>query len=188
MSPSSSQFDDDAESINPYAPSQISDEPVPAAPVNREEPHREYHVHMDWADRRRFLRSVGPMRVASAIGALLWTMSLLAIIRASFLWTSEMGLDSAMVIPMALSVAECLVALYSWWLYWRLADAFVATAGGTTSSLCDWSHLEFRLAWVVAAWMALYGISRIMRWLLERLSGSGLDTLNRNLSENRFYG
>src|SRR5262245_51191782 len=71
-----------AESANPYAASPARDGANPD-PALKEEP-RQYQIRMAWADRRRFLRAVGPLRVVAMGGAVVGVWGLYGLLRTSF--------------------------------------------------------------------------------------------------------
>jgi len=41
--------------------------------------------------------------------------------------------------------------LYTLWLYWKLADAIAAAAGGATTSMSQWSQIQLHLVRVLVA-------------------------------------
>jgi hypothetical protein len=114
---------------------------------------------MHWADRRRFLRAVLPLRLYAIAGFFFGGVALLSmfgtILESREIITFQGPADVFLSIRALFVTAKGLLALYVCWLNWRFADALAATAGGATASMSDWSRLQLRLAQVLVATVAL---------------------------------
>lgn len=146
----------------------------------REEPQRHYHVQMEWADRRRFLHAVGPLRLYGIVGFFVGGVTILFFIGAMFEsreFSSFQGFSHVIAaVRTLLVIAKGLLTFYGCWLNWKLADALAATAGGGSSNMTEWSWMQLRVAQVLVAAIALGAASHgwemfVDLYLLNYLQG-----------------
>jgi membrane glycosyltransferase len=155
----SSHSSGESQPVNPYAAPSVASPRSAAEVERREDTPRTYQLRMEWTDRRRFLRAVGPLRLYAIAGFLLGGVAILSMIGAIFesrqIITFQGPADVFLAVRVLFVIAKGLLALYVCWLNWRFADALAATAGGTTSSMNEWSRLQLRLAQLLVATIAL---------------------------------
>jgi hypothetical protein len=161
--------------VNPYAasreaqPRSSHDEPAQDGIPTQ----RQYQARMDWADRRDFLKSVGPTRVAVVFGGLLWLKSIYDLTRIAHAALTMGPLthwgEIVVFALVLLSLSQGLVAIYLCWLDWKYADFLREVAGGSTTNMTNWSRLHLRTAWLGAA-VAILGLAaEIGRWLVDQV-------------------
>src|SRR5204863_5355843 len=102
---------------------------------------------MEWDDRQRFLRVVGPLRLLAVVSAITGLLGLLGLVGSTVRIFFE-GQSLGSLLREMVPLAAYIVLLYVQWLNWKFADTLAATAGGTTSSMHDWSQLQLRLVWL----------------------------------------
>ena len=155
----SSHSHDDSQPVNPYAATAIASPRSAAGPELPDPPPRTYRLQMEWADRGRFLRAALPLRFYAIAGFLIGGLAILSMIRIILesreSITFQGPADVFLAVRVLFVTVKGLLALYVCWLNWRFADALVATAGGATGSMDDWSRLQLRLAQLLAATVAL---------------------------------
>jgi hypothetical protein len=155
----SSHSHDDSQPVNPYAATAIASPRSAAGPELPDPPPRIYRLQVEWADRRRFLRAVLPLRLYGIVGFFFGGVAILFFVGALFEsreFSTFRGFNH--VIPTVRTlfvVAKGLLTFYGCWLNWKLADALAATAGGGSSSMTEWSWLQLRLAQVLVATIAM---------------------------------
>jgi hypothetical protein len=161
---------------NPYAPSEVP-EGQDAPPAAEVEPVPHYQLRMAWSDRRRFLRTVGLLRLASLISALMGVWALFGLMQA---WVEfyrgarfQDSHDLIMLFRFFLSAAKGGLALYVCFLNWKLADALGKTAGGTSNGMFEWSALQLQLARMMLVTLLLAGLTMGSEWLIGRLLAQG---------------
>jgi len=173
----------ESQPVNPYAASSVASPRSAADEERHEETPRTYRLNMEWADRGRFLRAVGPLRLYGIVGFFFGGVTILYFIGAMFEsreFSTFQGFSHVIqVVRTLLVIAKGLLTFYGCWLNWRLADALAATAGGGTSSMTEWSWLQLRLAQLLVATIALGGASHgwemfVDLYLLDYLRGSSL--------------
>ena len=127
---------------------------------------------MDWGDRRNFLNSVGPTRIAAVCSALLWLKSTYELVRLWYVYLSVDPLEgwpNIVMLGLALVVLfQGLVALYGCWLDWKYAERLREVAGGETACMAHWSQLHLRTAWLYAAVGVLGLVSEIGQWIVDK--------------------
>jgi hypothetical protein len=118
---------------------------------------------MEWEDRQRFLQAVGPWRLFAGISAPTGTLGLVGLVgstvRLFFFGDSPVG-----TLRSAAPLAAYVVLLYMQWLNWKLAATIARTAGGTISSMREWSQLQLRLAWLGLAYLLLHYFEWTVEW------------------------
>jgi hypothetical protein len=159
---SSSRSGEPAQELNPYAPSEVPqghDSPS----GSQDEASRQFQVRMAWADRQRFLKAVGPLRLAALAGMLagvwaLWGLlqSWVEFYRAASLVDTR---DWILLVRFLFVAAKGVLAMYVCFLNWKLADALAKTAGGRTANMREWSNLQLQLARMMLATIALAVVS-----------------------------
>lgn len=162
--PSGARRDD----INAYAASHVAESggtrlpPAPMVP-------RDYRLHMDWADRRRFLRSVGLLRIAAVAGAIIGSYGLYGLLNSAYsswrVGTLETWFEPLMAARWSFAILKAALGFYACWLQWTLADALAATAGGTSGRMNHWSLLQLRIAWLAVVFVAVGALSLAWDWL-----------------------
>jgi hypothetical protein len=155
------------DAINPYAASHVAEsEETRLPPVPRA---RDYRLHMDWADRRRFLRSVGLLRIAAVAGAMMGFYGLYGLLNSAYsswrVGTLAIWFEPLMAARWSFVLLKAALAFYTCWLQWTLADALAATAGGTSGKMDHWSVLQLRIAWVAVVVVAVGALSLAWEWL-----------------------
>jgi len=156
-------------SENPYAPSQVGETRAIGVAPSEDQP-RTYQVRMSWPTRYRFLRSVGPLRLAAIAGAVVGGCLMVGLLQATVELTRmrrfDQWWDVAVVGRSLFAVATGCLGLYVCWQNWKLADALAAVAGGKTTSLEEWSVLQLRLARVGVAVIALSVVKLAYEWIM----------------------
>ena len=118
---------------------------------------------MDWEDRQRFLEVVGPFRLFAGINAVTASFGMLGlvgtIVRASF----EIG-NIGILLRDLVALGAYFVVLYLQWINWRFAATIAATAGGTTSSMREWSRLQLRVVWLNLIYLLLHYLDWTLDW------------------------
>jgi len=156
-------------SDNPYAPSLVGDARA-AGTTPGEDQQRTYHVRMSWPARYRFLRSVGPLRLAAMAGAVVGVWALANLMQATIQTTRLRQWDelwgTAFLTRELLRAAQGCLGLYVFWQNWKLAEALAAVAGGKSTSLDEWSVLQLRLARLAVAVIALSAFSLGFEWIM----------------------
>jgi hypothetical protein len=157
-----------AQAINPYAVTALTEtqesRPAPPAFVQRR-----YVTQMDWADRRRFLKAVGPLRVAAmltGIGTLVALYGVLSPIRLAWEFNSLGDLRVPTLGRTFISLARTLVMAYACWLQWQLAGAIAKTAGGTDSDMRRWSQIQLSLANTALATVFIAALYFLWAWIV----------------------
>lgn len=155
----SSHSSGESQPVNPYEATVIASPRSAAGPQLPLPPPRCYRLTMAWADRRRFLSAVAPLRLYAIAGFLLGGVALLSMIGALFesraIVTFQGPADWLLAIRVIFVVLKGLLAIYVCWLNWRFADAIAVTAGGTSGRMSDWSQLQLRLAQLLVATIGL---------------------------------
>lgn len=168
----------DSEQTNPYAASGVPEsQEVPVSPSSPPL-SRTYRLEMQWADRRRFLKTVRLLRLAAIAGALLGFYAIYGLLMSVYS-SLQMGdfttwLQPAMAARLLLTFAKGGIALYACWLQWTLADAIAATAGGTTGSMTAWSQIQRQIAIVAIVTLAAGVLTFAWEWLSMQFLFSGL--------------
>jgi hypothetical protein len=169
----SGQSDDAQNRVNPYAASAIVEphvdsEELPARPLSPAVP-RTYRIEMQWADRRRFLRTVGLLRFFAAAGAAFGVYGLYGLVTVAYSSLQSEGLSTWLQLRSAggwlLLLAKSALVFYTCWLQWSLADAIAATAGGTTGRMENWSLIQQRIALMAIVVLAVGVFSLAWDWL-----------------------
>jgi hypothetical protein len=161
--------------INPYA---ASDEPARRLSSSGGETAtpRQYRIRMDWADRRRFMRTAGIFRLWAVAGAVMGGYAMFTMIQ-GLVEASRIGGSLSSVGPynalhLVLAVVRGGILLVQCYLYWKLAGAMVATAGGSTGSMREWSLHQWNMARILVASLVLTvlieGWDRLFLYLLEK--------------------
>lgn len=157
--------------MNPYEPSKVPRDEAVLELQAPERPQRTYRIQMAWADRYRFLRAVGPLRIYAIAGGVMAAWALYGLLQTSYeMWRLNdlQRTDIAIFgIRILFAVARGLLALSMCWLYWKFADTLAATAGGTSASMGVWSRLQLRMAHLLVATMAVGLASQGWEWLLD---------------------
>jgi hypothetical protein len=144
--------------VNPYAVSVLGECQVASGLAGELLASRTFRLRMDWADRMRFLRAVGPLRVFAMAGGVVAVFGLYTMV--SLLFTmpesyTATGTWAESVAKWSLAFVRGGMLAYVAWLQWKLADAIAATAGGRTGDMNQWSQLQLRLAWWGVAMVAI---------------------------------
>jgi hypothetical protein len=170
IGPSSSHPGDERQSVNPYAASQS------LAPREHSHRHiddrtpRHFRALMRWRDRRSFLKSVGPTRIAVVLAAVV-TVKIcydLASDWVSYLWVEGFQFDLANVLGLlwaALIFTHCIVSIRFCIVDWQYAERLKEVAGGWRGDMADWSRLHYETAWLAALSTALSLASEVMAWI-----------------------
>jgi hypothetical protein len=164
--------DDSHHSINPYAASAIVDpHEAPTPPLSAIAP-RTYRIEMQWADRHRFLRTVGLLRLAAAAGAVMGVYGLYGFMTVAYsAWQTNAlatWLEPVSAARWLLTLMKAALGFYACWLQWSLADAIAATAGGTTGRMETWSLIQQRVALLAVAMLAVVALTLACDWLTMR--------------------
>lgn len=170
--PSSSHPGGEPQPVNPYAASQIADGNTEPALDERGEQPRHFRGRMDWADRRAFLRSVGPTRVAAVFGGLLYLNTVYTITK---LWTRSPTFDQQLdwydaffFTLTIIAVGNSLLSVYVCWLNWGYAEMVRRVAGGATANMTNWSRLHYRIEWLSATAYLINLGYLLVDWLMVR--------------------
>lgn len=155
-------------SLNPYEASRHA-EAIDPRLIPPEAIYRDYRVRMEWSDRHRFLRAVGPLRLAAMAGGVVGVWAVYGLIGTTFrswqLGPFGTSLDFLMLGRIAFSFLRGALTLYLCWSYWKLADALAATAGGQSSNMNEWSALQLRIARLVLITVGLGFVSLAWDWM-----------------------
>jgi len=160
--------------INPYEVTTLSEATAAPAPPPAPVP-RTYQLQMAWADRRRFLKAIGPLRLTVVIGGVMACLGIIGYIQAltefwQLFWQSaDIGFAARRVVALVQAIFS-LALLWSWW---RLADVIAAVAGGTSSSMAEWGRLQLGIAWLMLISIAFSSLSLAAEWAVyffQRLS------------------
>ena len=159
--------------MNPYAASQQAQpRSSPDQPSASFEGERKYQTRFDWNDRRNFLRSVGPTRIAAICGILVWLKTTYELVREWFIFFLADAVlfwsDFINIVLALIWLVQGLAALYLSWLNWKYADRLREVAGGSTDSVSAWSHLHLRTAWLFAAISVLSLFFEVANWVLDQ--------------------
>ncbi len=170
---------DSEDPVNPYAASAVAEsQEVPASSSLPALP-RTYHVEMQWADRRRFLKTVGLLRFAAIAGAVLGFYALYGILMSFYLslriGTFVTWLEPSFAGQWLLNLAKIGLVFYSCWLQWTLANAMAATAGGTTGSMTVWSQIQRQVAILAIVTLAAGVLTPAWEWLTMQFFFSGIN-------------
>jgi hypothetical protein len=142
------------EPVNPYAASQAADARRPAASSGRHDFERSYVARLTWADRRHWLRSIGPMRLITVIIAVQWAKNCYETATLWLPYVAREGVtnqyDAILFALAGAAVVHGLFVLYLCWLDWKCIDAIAEVTGGRTNSFSYWSELNYRLVWLGA--------------------------------------
>ena len=161
--PPSSHSSGESQPVNPYEATAIASPRSAAGPELPAPPPRNYRLTMAWADRRRFLSAVAPLRLYAIAGLVTGGLAILGLLQILFdpqLWFSYPdSIDYGVVVRSIFVIAKGALTFYICLLNWKFADCLAAAAGGKTGSMHDWSHLQLRLAQSVLALVALNGVS-----------------------------
>jgi hypothetical protein len=144
----------DREPINPYAASPIGDAPLTPGRQPGEEPVRHYQARLTWSDREALLCSVGPARIAAVFGAILQFKAVYKIAQpfCAIVYHFPDEGDIVQLGVMAVSFLTVgLASLYLCWAMWRYAEVVRRIAGGSATTMADWSRLHYRTIWLAAA-------------------------------------
>jgi len=159
--------------INPYAATLVDEPRKDPAVADQTAVSRNFRVRMDWADRRSFLRVVGLLRIAAVAGAVLGFSGLYSMVGNVYeswrLGSLATWSEPLTAIRWLAVFAKAALGFYVCWLQWIFADALAATAGGTTSSMHEWSRIQLRLAWLVVITLGINMASLAWDWLVIQL-------------------
>jgi hypothetical protein len=161
QTPGSPEFsrDDSQQSVNPYASGSVAVPRSAAAEVRNQPIVRDYRIQMGWADRRRFLRAVLPLRLYAIVGICVGGTAVLSLFAALFevrqAVRSPVAADALWAFRSLFIVGKGLLNLYICWLTWKFADVLAATAGGASSSMGEWSLLQLRMAQLLVTTIAI---------------------------------
>lgn len=150
--------------INPYAVL-ASDDIDPWQPGKRaNHSERHFQVRLAWSDRQRLLWAIAPLRIAIILDALSWSKSSLRYV--AFLGRIMLGGEVAASGPTDAVVGLFWFALHPlalWlaWLSWRYVDYLRQIAGGTATTMSQWTRTLYRLAWLGLLASALYFIADV---------------------------
>jgi hypothetical protein len=164
------------DSINPYQPGEEPAQRLDAGA--RSTTAREYRIRMEWGDRRRFMRSAGIYRILAVAGGVVggYTLFLLlqGMIEAGRLGGWGTILEPQFALRTLLTVARGAFLLVQYYLYWKVAGAMIATAGGTTGTMREWSVQQWNLARVLLVTIAISLIIQGWDWLYFLLLKRGI--------------
>jgi hypothetical protein len=163
--PSSSHSAGEPQSVNPYEASAAGADGI--APRQDGGPWR-FRLRVTWADRRRFLRAVVPLRVYATCGAAMAGWAVVTLLSTlGQIWSDPDGRTTVVLaLRVALSVAFGGTVIYACVLTWRLADAISAAMGGRTAEMRHWSHLQLRMAYVALALLLVNLAGQAFDWFL----------------------
>jgi hypothetical protein len=123
---------------------------------------------MKWADRRRFLKAVGPLRITAVLGGLIvFGRTAPLLLPLIFFWQRPIlnEVPSLILVRLLTQFLINLTFAYGFWLQWRLADVLVEVAGGTHGSMQTWSEVQLRAAITALAGIVLSCFSFIWGYL-----------------------
>jgi len=163
------------DTINPYAVSHVADsQETPSPPPAIVS--RDYRLRMDWADRRRFLRTVGLLRIGAVAGAVIGFYGLYGFVNGVYsswrLGSIGTWSEPLMATRWSFVLVKAPLGFYACWLQWKLADAIAATAGGTSGSMGQWSLIQLRIAWLALILLAVGALSFVWDWLAIQFMSS----------------
>jgi hypothetical protein len=130
---------------------------------------------MDWSDRRAFLRSVTPLRIAAVCNACIVVKTIYTLGQQRYLMATLTPIPGyedrfdylGALLDVGLLIAG-LLGLYTSWLLWRLAEVVCGVAGGRESSMRVWSRLHWRWTWLIAVMGAYAVASHVVVWFLTQ--------------------
>src|SRR5262245_60582692 len=163
------------DTINPYAVSHVADsQETPLAP--EASGARDYRLRMDWADRRRFLRCVGVLRIAAVAGAMMGLYGIFGLLSSAYSswYVGALGtwFEPLMASRWSLVLVKAALGFYACWLQWTLADALAIAAGGTSGKMDRWSTIQLKIAWLAVIVLAVGALSLFWDWLAIQLMSS----------------
>src|SRR5262245_61527133 len=142
--------------INPYEVTGLGDPQSGFAPENVSTARRTFQLRMDWADRIRFLRAVGPLRIVAVVSGVVAVLGLYTMVSGLVTLRQFDELTGAwqsaeFIARWSSSFVRVGLIVYVAWLQWRFAEAIAAAAGGRIGNMSQWSDLQLRLArWGIA--------------------------------------
>src|SRR4029453_10259847 len=176
----SRQRSDVSAPINPYEASLVTPPDLLRQAESDQERNgtkRQYRVRMEWSAARLFLPLALPLRIGAVAGGLMVAYGLYGFFTTLHgAWLEGVfdgSRDVAWMLKFLFTPVRSAIILWMCWLYWQLADAIVATAGGASSSMEEWSRIQSRLVWsmIVALIVAVLSIGwdRILPFVLSRM-------------------
>lgn len=124
------------------------------------------------------MRSAGIYRILAVAGGVMggYTVFLLVqgLIEAGRLGGSFTFQNPHFAVTTLLTVLRGFVQLVQFYLYWKLAEAMIATAGGRTGSTREWSLQQWNLARIILASVAISLVIQGWDWLYVVLLERGI--------------